>query len=516
MSEVLIVGAGPTGLTLAIELIKRGIDIRIIDQAAQPSIYSKALGLQARTLEIFEQMGIVDQFLQQGLKIYRANYHHDSQSCGLNFNFPEYTSYPYILVVPQSETERILNQTLEDLGKKVERSINLKTIIPDECVILQHPDGNEEIVYPQWIIGCDGAHSTVRHVMNIPFQGSEFLEAFVLVDAELSTTLPQDQMHAFFNSKGACAIFPLPSPNHFRLILPFKRNIHLDKNMLELDFFQRIINERIQGFTVRIKSIQWSSLFYIHRNIVPHMRYRNVFLAGDAAHIHSPAGGQGLNTSVQDAQNLAWKLALVMHGYGRISLLDSYEKERLPVARQVLDGTTKATKMITFFQKRWSKFLFTILCWAFKRPIFTRKLTMAISELGINYYTSPIVHRSVSNYFWKGPDAGYLAPDVLINDKKRLHQQLQELKHVLLFFIEDVSHPFIEKIERHYSKWIKLVTISKSQTGTINDEENNIHRVYNAQRGTVYLIRPDGYIAYRSRKLNEKQFFNYLEKIIKI
>ena len=307
--NALIVGAGPTGLTLGCELIKRGLSVRLIEQLPKQTDQSRALALHSRTLEVFEKMGILKEFLNQGIIVRQGNIYFSRKRVGIiDFSYL-IAPYPFILVVPQSQTEKILTEHFVKLGGKVERNVTLKEISGAKAHLL-HAGQKEEILSPTWIFGCDGAHSAVRHSLNLPFKGAKFSETFALADVEVSTSLPHDQAHMFLAPDSDAALFPLPENHCYRLIILVQnKDVDLPSG-LDLPFFQSHI-DRLSPVPVEIKKVNWMSLFSIHRRITPKMRVGNTFLLGDACHIHSPFGGQGLNTSVQDAFNLAWKIALV-------------------------------------------------------------------------------------------------------------------------------------------------------------------------------------------------------------
>src|SRR5579871_6230277 len=299
--DALIVGAGPTGLTLACDLMKRGLNVRVIEKLTQPTDQSRALALQSRTLEVFEKMDILDQFLEKGRIIRRGNFNHNhKQFAAIDFAAYLQAPYPFILSIPQSATEAILASHFEKLGGKVERGVSLQNLEGEEAV-LQHPDNKIEKIAPKWIFGCDGAHSTVRHSLNLSFKGAAFPETFYLADVQMQIDLPQDAAHFYSYKSNLCAFFPLPGVNQFRIIA---------LTPPDLNNLQQFA-EKCSGLPLEIKKVLWSSAFTVHRRIVSKMRIGRIFLLGDAAHIHSPAGGQGLNTSVQEAFNLGWKIALV-------------------------------------------------------------------------------------------------------------------------------------------------------------------------------------------------------------
>jgi 2-polyprenyl-6-methoxyphenol hydroxylase-like FAD-dependent oxidoreductase len=501
MVDALIIGAGPTGLTLGCELIKRGLKVRLVEQLSQPTDQSRALGLQSRTLEVFERMDILDQFLEQGRIIHQGNFNHNHKLFG-TIDFAAYLNapYPFILVISQSKTEEILTAHFEKHGGKIERGITLQKMEDGQAILL-HLNGKIEKPSARWIFGCDGAHSAVRHSSNLPFTGAAFPETVALADVEMQIDLPQDQAHFYFYENSLCGLFPLPEKNEFRIIA-FAPQLTVDSATLDISFFHHHVST-CSGLPLKIERANWMSLFTIHRRITSKMRIGNTFLLGDAAHIHSPIGGQGLNTSVQDAFNLAWKIGLVHHGKGCESILDSFEKERLPVAQTVLRYTTLATKILTStFLKR---LLLPIVSIGLTLTFVKKYLARGLSELDVSYPNSPIIGRDLGN-FWRGPKPGERAPDAFVAGNRRFFQLLCHPLHTLVCFGGHELEPFLDPIRRSFSQTIRIVPIPCDQAG-------EAAKVYHAAQPCFYLIRPDGIIAYRSKSLDPGPFLLFLSRI---
>lgn len=498
MQKVLIVGAGPTGLVLAHELIQRGISIRLIDQALGPSTHSKALGIQSRTLEVFERMGILDDFLAKGFKATEVTMHWKGRQFPLklaNIDAP----YPFLLILSQQETEQILLKHLEKAGGKVEWQTKLLDIIDDKPLI-EHPTGAREVWGPDWIIGCDGAHSQVRHSLKLPFKGTRLPESFLIADVEATASEYIEGPNFFVSPKGFSGIVPL-STNQYRLI--FRLQNH-EQPLQEKIFLSSLLKERDIHFPLTIHSIMWFSTFQIHRRMTPSFRKGTVFLAGDAAHIHSPAGGQGMNTGIQDAFNLAWKLDLAVQGIASPALLESYESERLPVAKTVLKMTTRLTRLLTIYQKWFPIGFVWILRWVFSNKKLRQKMTIAFSELGIHYPQSPIIKQTFRNKDWKGPKPGERAPDAHLADGSRLFEKFKTTRnHVLLLFANNQA--LIHGIQQEYGKWVDIFVV--------NGEE--VQKKYAAETNTLYVIRPDGYIGFRSKAFKIEEVVSYFLQLFK-
>lgn len=343
--RVLIAGAGPVGLTLAAELARHGVPVRIVDKAAARTDKSKALVLWSRTLELLERAGGVDRFLAAGIKAHGARISNGRQLIGeVGFDRIE-SPYPFALMIPQNETERLLETRLEELGCRVERQVELLSFeahAGDVTATLRDIAGHEETVAADWLIGCDGAHSTVRHGLGFDFAGSTQPSDWVLADMRLDGLGVPDRLDIFWHRDGILAFFPIVG-DRYRVVADLGpadgKEKRADPTLAEV---QALVDQRGPG-GVRLRDPIWLASFRINERKVRDYSAGRVFLAGDAAHIHSPAGGQGMNTGMQDAFNLAWKLALVVKGAARPSLLDSYSVERSAVGDRVLRTAGRMT-----------------------------------------------------------------------------------------------------------------------------------------------------------------------------
>jgi 2-polyprenyl-6-methoxyphenol hydroxylase-like FAD-dependent oxidoreductase len=344
--KVLVAGAGPVGLTMAAELARYGVPVRIVDKAAERSDRSKALVIWSRTLELLERAGCSGAFVEAGQKVDAATIVAGSKTIG-HVSFAGVQSpYPYALMLPQSETERLLEAHLAGFGVRVERQVELLGFTDaGSCVTatLRHPDGREETLETGWLIGCDGAHSTVRHTLGLSFVGDTLQSDWILADVHLAgSSLPASELAAYWHEDGVLAVFPI-SPGRFRVVADRGRSEGPHPVDPTLDEVQAVLDRRGPGGVVAADPV-WLSGFRINERKVGDYRSGRAFVAGDAAHVHSPAGGQGMNTGMQDAVNLAWKLALVCRGLSSgEALLDSYSAERSAVGAQVLANAGRLT-----------------------------------------------------------------------------------------------------------------------------------------------------------------------------
>jgi 2-polyprenyl-6-methoxyphenol hydroxylase-like FAD-dependent oxidoreductase len=347
--QVLIVGAGPVGLTMAAELGRYGVSVRIVDKAAHRTDKSKAVVLWSRTLELLDRTGCAGDFVAAGHKVDAANIIAGSQIIG-HVNFTDVDSpYRYALTLPQSETERLLEEHLGRLGVFPERQTEISSFEQTSTgvtAVLRNADGQSEVVKADWLIGCDGAHSAVRHGLGLSFPGDTLQSEWILADLHLAGyPHPATEMATYWHDDGVLLIIPL-SARRFRVIADVGQSHGVAPANPTLDQVQAIVDRRGPGGMVASDPI-WLSAFRINERKVGDYRSGRVFVAGDAAHVHSPAGGQGMNTGMQDAFNLAWKLALVCRGEGAESLLDSFSIERSAVAAEVIKGAGRLTMLAT-------------------------------------------------------------------------------------------------------------------------------------------------------------------------
>src|ERR1700712_1937755 len=345
---VVIVGAGPVGLVAACDLARRGVSIRIFDKLAAPTTESRAIAIHARSCDMLDRMGVLDDLAATGVKSTAMNMFSNGKKM---FRAPLDTvdsAFPYALITAQTETERVLTEHLTRLGVTIDRGFTLTELTQDADVVhlaLQRVDGTTERMDTSWVVGTDGSHSSVRRLVGTKLDGSFKGERFILGDVEVEPSFDNTNMYTYFHTDGPVVTLPMRGDR-----VRFLAQIHdapgaplnLKPPTAEL---QKIVDERIGGRT--ITTPHWVTCFEIHHGQVPEYRFGRVFLAGDAAHIHSPAGGQGMNTGMQDAFNLCWKLAEVIKGDAGDALLNSYNAERHPVGKRVIDFTSTLTKVGT-------------------------------------------------------------------------------------------------------------------------------------------------------------------------
>ncbi|MBS7700736.1 MULTISPECIES: FAD-dependent monooxygenase [unclassified Chelatococcus] len=391
--RVLVVGAGPVGLSMAIELARYNVPIRLIDRMTARSDKSRAVVLWSRTLELLDRAGATDDLLRIGNKVTAANILAGSEPIG-RIGFEEVQSpYPFALMVPQCDTEAILERQLEQRGAKSELGVELLDFTQDTdgvFAVIRSADGQEQTERFQWLIACDGAHSTVRHRLGFTFSGDTMANDWTLGDFHLSEApFPPSELATCWHEDGVIVFLPMSS-NRYRLIASLGPSTSEAPVPLTREEFQAVADRRGPGGFVLTDTI-WTTAFRINERQVADYRSGRVFLAGDAAHVHSPAGGQGMNTGMQDAFNLAWKLALVCHGLATApALLDSYSIERKAVGASVIQSSGRLTKA-SVLHSHTAQSLRNLFAHAMMglSPV-RRAIVDAMAEVSIGYAQSPL------------------------------------------------------------------------------------------------------------------------------
>ena len=343
-NKVFIVGAGPTGLVLALWLTKQGVEVRVIDKSSGPGETSRAMAVQARTLELYRQLDMGDAAVAAGHKALAINFWAGGKrraELSLGDAGEGLTPYPFMLVFPQDQHERLLVQHLEALGVVVERRTEMLSFEEKSdhvAVRVRTADGSEEICEASYLAGCDGASSLTRHQAGGSFEGGTYKQIFYVADVALSGLEPGNEGHIAVDGSDFVLVLPYSDTGQFRLIGTVRGERAEHPEILTFD---DVSHEAIDKLGVTIGKVNWFSHYRVHHRVTDSFRYGRTFLLGDAAHVHSPAGGQGMNTSIGDAINLAWKLAEVMRGHAPDTLLDSYDAERRAFAHKVVDTTDR-------------------------------------------------------------------------------------------------------------------------------------------------------------------------------
>ncbi len=558
--DVLVVGAGPTGLTLAADLARRGVNVRIIEKIAEPTTLSKAIVVHARTLELLEPDGVADDLVARGLPLQRVTMWAGGKAI-VRASFDELdTRYAFLLSVSQAETEAALAAWLERHGGKVEREVELESFVQTEnqvVAVLKTPSG-AETVHARFIVGCDGARSTVRKSLGLGFTGSTYDERFLLADVCIKWDEPADELSSFFAEDGLIAVFPMRG-GRVRVIGTCEPGDTSDEAPT-LAHVTDVIRRR-SGRTLELSDPAWLARFRIHCRQVERYREGRAFLAGDAAHIHSPAGGQGMNTGIQDAHNLAWKLALAVRSRATEQLLASYGAERHAVGEAVLRSTDFATKVGTVRGVLPRNIRDTAARFMSSFELIQQRIVKQVSELTVGYEESPIVgehHVSLLaarvfgdekrderpslpawRHFEVGPKPGTFAPDgharFVTDDPaggelSRLHSAIDRKLSTLLLF--DGRAPteagyaklvtIATRVLSQFPRLIEVLLITPattrppgipSEVRVALDVEGDLEQRYGAEAECLFLLRPDGYIGFRSQPAEIEPLEQHLQGI---
>ncbi|HNM84126.1 MAG TPA: FAD-dependent monooxygenase [Mycobacterium sp.] len=526
--EVLVAGAGPVGLTAAIELARRGVAVRVVDPLTEPPRYAKAVGVQPRSLEVFEQMGVLGEMLDAAIPM-RGQYVYVNGVKVGEMDLPLPAGVPFGFAdIPQYETERILREALRRRGGSVERGVEVTGFTQSaDSVTGLLSDGSS--VRARYLIGADGAHSTVRKTLGLTFDGGAFEEQYMLGDVEVDWSIPRGMaVRAMHQTDGATddllVCIPLPGRGRYRMSMLVPPELRVSTTASGdgvahgfegdrrpgLEHIQAVL-DRLAPEPTTARNLRWSSVFRISHRIVNAYGRGRVFVAGDAAHIHPPTGGQGMNTGIQDAHNLAWKLALALAGRAAAGLLDSYDAERRPVGEEVVGRTVRSARAGIGADS--------------SDPDFVVRRE---AQLLIDYGDSPIVNRP-GDVDWRAVAAGRRAPDAagltrdLVAGPVRLFSVLTGERHVLLVYtaaavdvaqVEDFCAT--AAAAAHGALDCYLVVAPGADVGdtvlpVLGDAAGAFAGAYSPGATAVYVVRPDGYLGYVSDRIDASSLFTHLE-----
>ncbi len=349
-TDVIIIGAGPTGLMAANQLARFNVNYIILDKKSGPTIESRAIAVTTRSMEIYQQMGLIDTLLQEGTKINSfAVYSEGKQKANINIDEvgTGLTEFNFLLAFEQSKNEELLYKNLKNSGGEVLWNCELLKVSQENSgvTVTVGPNDAQKTIRAKYLIAADGARSLVRHALAFKFEGGTYQNKFFVADTELQWDLPYDRITIFPSRHNFCAFFPLKGTRTIRILGTLPKTSAEDEN-IDFNKLEVVVKNTIK-VPVNFTKIKWFSVYHLHHRMVDNFRNSNIFLAGDSAHIHSPAGGQGMNTGLQDAYNIAWKLAFVLQGKANEKILQTYNEERLPFAKWLLNFTDRMFNMMT-------------------------------------------------------------------------------------------------------------------------------------------------------------------------
>jgi 2-polyprenyl-6-methoxyphenol hydroxylase-like FAD-dependent oxidoreductase len=483
MGDVLIVGAGPTGLVLALWLTRLGVRVRLIDKTAEPGTTSRALAVQARTLELYRQVGLADAIADTGVKVTRASLWAGgvrAATIPLGRLGAGQSPFPYALIYPQDAHERLLIERLGALGVTVERPTELVHFAQDAAgvrAVLKRPDGREETCDAAYLAGCDGAHSTVRTTLAVGFPGGTYTGLFYVADVDAGGPTADGQLHVDLEQADFLAVFPLRGQGRLRLVGPIQWEPEREHRELAFD---DVRGRALGNLKLSVEKVNWFSTYRVHHRVATHFRAGRVFLLGDATHLHSPVGGQGMNTGIGDAVNLAWKLAAVLRGDAGEALLDTYEPERIRFARRLVNTTDRIFTVVTrqgaFARVMRTRVAPLLLPLVFRVPAMRRFMFRTVSQIGVTYRGSPL-SRGAAGAVRGGDRLPWVELEPGMDNFKPLASLTWQV-HVYGEPRGGLAEACAElKLALHQFAW-----------------QHTMQRV-GLERGALYLVRPDGYVA---------------------
>jgi 2-polyprenyl-6-methoxyphenol hydroxylase-like FAD-dependent oxidoreductase len=510
--DVLIVGAGPTGLMLANQLARRGVHAWIVDRHAGPARETRALGVQARTLEIYSHLGIAERALELGKPGSGANLWAEGQWMArlpLGDVGHSLTPYPYILILGQDDNERIMGDRLRDFGASIQWNTELTGLEQQAEAVaatLRQSDGTTRRITAAWVAGCDGARSSVRELCGITFPGAPYEHVFYVADTEAVGGMVADQVNIYLWRRGFHLFFPMRGQDHWRVVGILPEELR-DRSDVKFDAIIPSLRAEA-GSGLSFRSCSWFSTYRIHHRSAERFRDRRCFVLGDAAHVHSPVGAQGMNTGLQDAYNLAWKLALVLRGEAEGELLDSYDAERVPVARRLLNTTDRAFRLAVL-DNRFAGLLRTEIfaraaAFALRRKPVQAFAFRIVSQTGIHYRSSPL-SQSLEGLPQDAPRAGDRFPWAMLKFEEGglvedSFKKLDDTRFNLLAIGQPA--PPIDALGRR--DLLHVYTIP-AEPG--NDAELARLRI---PRPSFYLLRPDGHVGLCGTRLDAADVAKYL------
>lgn len=515
-TDVIIVGAGPTGLALACQLTRYQIDFVVIEKNEGVTAYSKALGVHARTLEIYEQLDLAQKAVEQGSIAGKVRMLQRGEVLGqveLSNIGKGLSAYPFMLVLEQSRNERLMYDWLKDHNRDVRWQTALESFSQDETAVtarVKISNGEFETIEGKYLVGCDGPHSLVRHGLGLAFEGSTFERLFYVADVQIDWNFTHDALTVCLAPHGVVAFFPMPGEKRWRIVGAFPEGHEKDEREILYEEIEAQIKKEAQ-LELDITRVDWFSTYKVHTRHVDKFSSGRCFVAGDAAHIHTPAGGQGMNTGIQDAYNLGWKLALVLKNSASPRILETYNEERLPNAKRLTATTDRMFNLAA--GKDWFVALIrTTIFPPMAKYILSieavrKRFFILISQIGIRYrdsslsmhYTGP--NQSDDDFAVK---AGDRMPYFEI-DGKSIYDRLRAPKFHLLKFSDAARVDNNSRVASEYAELLDHHSIPL---------DPKLVEMFGANKPFDVLLRPDNYIGFISSDTSGRQVSLYFAHLL--
>ncbi len=512
-TDVIIVGAGPTGLSLACQLIRYNLDFVIIDKTEGVTPYSKALGVHARTLEIYEQLGLAQKAVEQGTVAGKVRMLEGGKIVGevdLSNIGHGLSLYPYMLVLEQSKNEQLMYEYVQSRGKDVFWQTELESFSQDQTSVIarvKNSSGVSHVIEGKYLVGCDGPRSPVRHGLGLSFEGSTFERLFYVADVQIDWNFSHDGLHVCIARNSVVAFFPMPGEKRWRIVGSFPEGLDKEEGEVLYEEIEARIREETE-LEFDITRVDWFSTYKVHARHVEKFSAGRCFLAGDSAHIHTPAGGQGMNTGIQDAYNLAWKVALVLNHSADAPLLDTYNEERLPNAKRLLETTDRMFNLAagtdwfvglirtTVFPSM-AKYILSI-------DAVRKRFFLLISQLGITYRDSSLsAHENDGEFAVK---AGDRMPYFLVEGKS-IYDHLRAPRFHLLTF-SDGQSDYNRETEEFETEFAQLVD------HYVVPLYPHVVELFGMNKPFNVLLRPDNYIGFISSESSLSGLNGYIKSVI--
>ncbi|HVF28201.1 MAG TPA: FAD-dependent monooxygenase [Pyrinomonadaceae bacterium] len=512
-TDVVIIGAGPTGLSLACQFIRHGVDFIIVEKKEGVTPFSKALGVHARTLEIYEQLGLAERATTEGTIAGKVRMLEGGEVLGevdLSNIGEGLSAYPYMLVLEQSKNERLLYEYMQSHGKEVLWHTKLESFSQTKTGVtapVKNSEGASQVIEAKYLVGCDGPRSPVRHALGLSFEGSTFERLFYVADVQIDWEFGHDALHVCLARNAVVAFFPMKGENRYRIVGAFPEGFDKDAGEILYEEIEARIKAEAE-IALDISHVNWFSTYKVHTRHVNKFSDGRCFVAGDAAHIHTPAGGQGMNTGIQDAYNLAWKMACVLRGDADERILDTYNEERLPNAKRLTATTDRMFNLAagsdwllnlirtTVFPPM-AKFILSFD--AVKERFFP-----LISQISINYRDNSLSDHGGDGEF--NIKAGERLPYFMV-DGKSIYDKLLEPKFHLLTFSDGESdyRATGDEVESEYAHLVDYHVVPLYP---------HVAEIFGMNKPFNVLLRPDNHIGFLSQETSSSRLRVYLKETI--